>query len=179
MMTNVFIAMTITFATTALVSVGGIAAMVPEIHRQAVDIYGWITDSQFATAFAISQIAPGPNILFVSLIGWRVAGFAGLMVATLATIVPTSALAMLAGRTETRLAHAHWYSIVRSCFQPLVVGLITASGIVTAKIAIEDAMGVVLAAGVAVHFAFTRANPLVPIFAAIVVGIVAGRLGYF
>lgn len=54
--------MAITFATTVLVSVGGIATMIPEIHRQATEVYGWMDDAQFATAFALAQIAPGPII---------------------------------------------------------------------------------------------------------------------
>ena len=75
-------AMALTFFTTAIFSFGGIATMIPEIHRQAVDIRGWLGNDDFATAFALSQIAPGPNILLMSMIGWRVAGWAGLAVAT-------------------------------------------------------------------------------------------------
>ena len=123
---DVLVTMVITFASTALVSVGGIAAMIPEIHRQAVDIYGWMDDAQFATAFAISQIAPGPNILLMSLVGWRVAGLAGLIVATLATVVPTSLIAFAAHRAEVRLLHARWYAVTRRSLPPIVVGLIAA-----------------------------------------------------
>jgi chromate transporter len=170
--------MAVTFATTALVSVGGIAAMIPEIHRQAVGVYGWMDDAQFATAFAISQIAPGPNILLMSLVGWRVAGLAGLIVATLSTVVPTSLIALAAHRAEVRLSHARWYAITRRSLPPIVVGLIVASATVIAKAAITSYLGVVIAVGVALHVALTRTNPLVPLFAAIVVGIVAGRLGY-
>ncbi len=102
-------AMALTFFTTAIFSFGGIATMIPEIHRQAVDIRGWLGNDDFATAFALSQIAPGPNILLMSMIGWRVAGWAGLAVATLATIVPTSLIALLAGRGEARIANTRWY----------------------------------------------------------------------
>lgn len=77
------VTMAIAFATAAVVSIGGIAAMIPEIHRQAVDVYHWMDDGQFATTFAISQIAPGPNILLMSLVGYRAQGLAGLAVSTL------------------------------------------------------------------------------------------------
>ena len=50
---NVLVTMALTFATTALVSVGGIAAMIPEIHRQVVGVYGWMDDAQFATTSGI------------------------------------------------------------------------------------------------------------------------------
>jgi len=175
---DLLVTMAITFATTAAVSVGGISAMIPEIHRQAVDLYGWMDDAEFATTFAISQIAPGPNILLMSLIGWRIAGFAGLVVATFATIVPTSLIALVAGRAEVRLLHARWYAALRRSLPPIVVGLILASALVTAKAAITAPTGVLIALGVALFVALTRTNPLIPLSVAILCGIVAGRLGY-
>jgi chromate transporter len=174
---SALLAMALTFATAAIVSIGGIAAMIPEIHRQAVDVYHWMDNAQFATTFAISQIAPGPNILFMSLIGYRVQGFAGLAVATLATVLPTSLIALIAGRLEEKLLHARWYSISRRSLPPIVVGLILASGMITAQAAITGRAGLLIAVGVAVTVATTRTNPLLPLGAAIVIGVFAGRLG--
>lgn len=93
-------ALATTFAALSLVSIGGPTATLPEIHRQVVSVLGWMDDQTFAHLFAISQIAPGPNILVVSLIGWQVAGFAGLMVATLASLAPSSLLAFGAGASS-------------------------------------------------------------------------------
>ena len=177
MSVSTLLAMAAAFALAAIVSIGGIAAMIPEIHRQAVDVYHWMDNEQFATTFAISQIAPGPNILIMSLIGYRVQGLAGLAVATLATVIPTSSLALLAGRLESKLSHAQWYSISRRSLPPLVVGLIVASGLITAQAAITSVTGIVIAAAVAVAVAMTRTNPLIPLGAAIAVGVIAGRLG--
>ena len=171
--------MALTFFTTALFSVGGISAMIPEIHRSAVDVHRWMTDEQFAAAFALSQIAPGPNILLMTLIGWRVAGLSGLIVATLATILPTSALSLMAGRGEKRLQHARWYAMTKRSLPPLVVGLICASALVTAQAAIHEWLGVALAVGVAIHVAVSRTNPLVPLSVAVMVGVIAGRLGFY
>ena len=72
----------ITFATLSLLAVGGANAVVPDMHRQVVETLGWMDNATFANLFAIAQAAPGPNVLVVSLIGWHVAGFAGLLVAT-------------------------------------------------------------------------------------------------
>jgi chromate transporter len=176
---DVLWAMGLTFFTTALFSVGGISAMIPEIHRQAVEVQHWMGDDQFAQAFALSQVAPGPNILLMTLLGWRVAGWPGLAVATLATILPTSAIALMAGRGEKRLAHARWYMMTKRSLPPLVVGLICASALVTAQAAIHHWLGIVLAAGVAIHVALARTNPLVPLSVATLIGVVAARFGYF
>jgi chromate transporter len=62
MKTDLLLAMGLTFFTTAIFSVGGISAMIPEVHRQVVEVHGWLGNDTFASAFALSQIAPGPNI---------------------------------------------------------------------------------------------------------------------
>lgn len=178
MIGSALLAMALTFATAAIVSIGGIASMIPEIHRQAVDVYHWMDNAQFATTFAISQIAPGPNILFLSLIGYRVQGFSGLAVATVATVLPTSFIALVAGRLEEKLSHARWYSISRRSLPPIVVGLMLASGVITAQAAITGLTGLLIAIGVAATVATTRTNPLLPLGVAIVVGVAAGRLGF-
>ena len=66
----------------SLFAVGGAAAAVPEMHRIAVDVHHWMTDKQFADAYAIAQLSPGPNVLIVTLIGYAVAGIPGALAAT-------------------------------------------------------------------------------------------------
>src|SRR6266567_3955109 len=65
-----------TFGLMSLFAVGGANAAIPEMHRVAVDVQHWMTDTQFADVFAISQMSPGPNVLIVTLIGYSVAGIA-------------------------------------------------------------------------------------------------------
>ena len=57
------------FLTTALFAIGGASSLIPEFHRQIVDVYQLMNDKQFASAVALSQLAPGPNMLMVSFIG--------------------------------------------------------------------------------------------------------------
>ncbi len=92
-MNGVLVDLARTFAALSLVSIGGINALLPEIHRQVVVVHGWMTDTAFANAFAIANASPGPNVILVSLIGWEVAGLAGLLVATLAILIPACTLA--------------------------------------------------------------------------------------
>src|ERR1700722_7387303 len=97
-----------TFALTSLFAVGGANSAIPEMHRVAVDVQHWMTEKQFADAFAISQLSPGPNVLIVTLIGYSVAGVAGALVATIAMCVPTAVLAYGVSRLLTRSSHARW-----------------------------------------------------------------------
>ena len=175
MKSDVLVQMAVVFAVAAVASFGGIAAIIPEIHRQTVEVHHWIDDGAFASAFALSQIAPGPNILLSSMVGWRVAGLSGLVIATLATIGPTALIAYLVARAETRLQRARWYGLMRKGLPPIVVGLIFASGLITARAAIHDWLGVALAAAVALTVAFVRVNPLAPLAAAVVIGVAASH----
>ena len=153
-------ALAVTFAGLSLVSIGGPTATLPEIHRQVVNVLGWMDDQTFAHLFAISQIAPGPNILVVSLIGWQVGGFAGLAVATLASLAPSSLLAFGAGRAIARWDDSAWVRIVKAGLVPVAIGLILASGVVAARANDRTIVTYAITIGVAVAFFFTRRNPL-------------------
>ena len=83
------------FAILSLLSIGGANAVIPEIQRRAVEVEHWMTNADFTQLFALSQAAPGPNVLIVSLIGWKVAGVLGGVVALLAMSGPSSMISSL------------------------------------------------------------------------------------
>ena len=68
------------FMLLSLLAVGGAITTASDMHRYVVVEHGWITDAQFSSSIAIAQAAPGPNMLFVAVIGWNVAGAAGAVV---------------------------------------------------------------------------------------------------
>ena len=109
-----------TFGLMSLFAVGGANSAIPEMHRVAVDVHHWLSDTQFADVFAISQLSPGPNVLIVTLIGYAVAGVAGALVATLSMCVPTAILAYVVSRMLTRSSHSRWPAIIQAALVPLV-----------------------------------------------------------
>ncbi|MBM3609194.1 MAG: chromate transporter, partial [Alphaproteobacteria bacterium] len=129
-------------------------------HRQVVGAHGWMGDAQFAQLVAIAQIAPGPNMLVVSLIGWKVAGLQGLIAATLGLVAPTAALAFAAGRRLERWRHAPWLANARAATAPVVVGLMGAAGYVIAEAANPDWRGYIITAIAAALMYFTSWSPL-------------------
>lgn len=120
------------FGLMSLFAVGGGNAAIPEMHRVAVDVQHWMTDKQFADAFAISQMSPGPNVLIVTLIGYSVAGVVGGLVATLAMCAPTAILAYCVSRLLARSSHSRWPAIIQAALVPLSIGLMGASGLILA-----------------------------------------------
>jgi chromate transporter len=167
----------VAFATAALFSIGGGSALIPEFHRQLVEVNGYMTSPEFAKSVALAQIAPGPNMLLVSLMGWQVAGLPGLMVSTFAIVVPPSIIAYSTWRTMERLKESRWLHAVKIGLAPLVVALMLASGTITARAADHDAVGYILTVGTAIFMHFTKRNPLWMIATGAIVGLIAHRLG--
>jgi chromate transporter len=110
------------FAILSLFAIGGANAAIPEMHRLAVDVMGWMSSRQFADMYAISQVSPGPNVIIVTLIGYHVAGFAGAAVATLAMTGPTCVLAFFVARTWERFRDAKWRIAIQAGMVPVSLG---------------------------------------------------------
>lgn len=149
-----------TFGLMSLFAVGGAAAAIPEMHRIAVDLHHWMTDKQFADAFAISQLSPGPNVLIVTLIGYAVAGIPGALAATLAMCLPTALLAYVVSRLLNRSTRSRWPAIIQAALVPLSIGLMAASALILAESADRTIVAVLLTGFVAVLASTTRVNPL-------------------
>jgi chromate transporter len=130
-----------------------------------------MTDRQFADAFAIAQLSPGPNVIIVTLIGYQVAGLAGAAVATVAMCGPTCVLAFAVARTWDRFKDARWRIAVQAGLIPVSLGLIGASAFVLARVADHNVYAATITAiTAAVGFA-TRMNPLWIFAAAGLVGL--------
>ena len=131
------------FASLSLLAVGGAITTAPDMHRYLVDETHWLSDAQFTSSIALAQAAPGPNILFVALMGWNVglnagAGLGGsglsaalaamgVLVAMLGIMLPSSILTY----TATRWAHQHRDNIGIRAFKagmaPIVIALLLAT----------------------------------------------------
>ncbi|MCC6473359.1 MAG: chromate transporter, partial [Burkholderiales bacterium] len=90
------------FLLLACVSIGGTDTVVPDMHRYLVEANQWLTDQQFGDAYAIARAVPGPNMLYVTLLGWQVAGVAGAAATTLALAIPPFTLTLLVVRASAR-----------------------------------------------------------------------------
>ncbi len=157
---NPILTLASTFALMSLFAVGGANAAIPEMHRIAVDVQHWMTDKQFADAFAISQMSPGPNVLIVTLIGYSVAGVAGALAATLAMCVPTAVLAYCVSGLLRRSSRSRWPAMIQAALVPLSIGLMGASGLILALTSDRTWTAALVTAVAAVLAFATRLNPL-------------------
>jgi chromate transporter len=95
------------YLTLSLMSIGGAISTTAEMHRFLVEQHHWLTQTQFNDSIAIAQASPGPNVLFVALMGWNVGLNAGSMAAALLGVLVTMLGIMLPSTTLTYLA-ARW-----------------------------------------------------------------------
>jgi chromate transporter len=168
------------FASLSLLSIGGGNTVLPEMHLQTVRGHHWLTDAQFANIFSISQTAPGPSILIVTLVGYgaglTVGGVPGAIVggliATAAMLLPAASLMYVVTLFWQKAQKSKWRLAVEKGFAPLTVGLIMATSLVMSRAADHDWRAYTLTAICTAIFVFTKTNPLIVVAA-------AGVLGYF
>ncbi len=124
------------FGTLSLLAVGGAITTAPDMHRWLVDEQGWLVDSQFSTSIAIAQAAPGPNILFVALLGWNVGQAAaglpgaalGMALSMAGILLPSSVLAYAAAHWSHRNRDRRAVRAFKQGMAPIVLALLVATG---------------------------------------------------
>lgn len=129
------------FLLLSLLSIGGAISTAPDMHRYLVDRQHWLTDPQFNASVAIAQAAPGPNVLFVALMGWHVGlnaggpltGLLGVLVTMLGILLPSTTLTYLAASWGHRNRELRWVRAFKQGMAPVVMALLIATGWILAS----------------------------------------------
>lgn len=127
----------------SLLAVGGAITLAPDLHRKLVSEQGWLSEAQFNQSMALAQAAPGPNVLFVAMMGWNVGfqsagpaaaawlatllGAAGALVCLLGVMTPSSILTLVATRWCQKHRERLAVQALRQGLAPIVVGLLLAT----------------------------------------------------
>lgn len=119
----------------SLLSIGGAITTAPDMHRFLVDQQHWLTDAQFSASIAIAQAAPGPNVLFIALLGWNVglntgsmlAGLLGVFTTMAGILIPSSVLTYLAAQWGHRNRDLRAVRAFKQGMAPVVVALLMAT----------------------------------------------------
>ena len=166
------------FALMSLLAVGGGTAVLPEMKHDTVERHHWVSDTQFAEIYSLGQLAPGPNMTCVSLIGYEVSGLAGLIAVLFAFFFPASLLCYFVSQVWDAAEGSPWRDAVQRGMAPIVIGLMLAGCYALGKTAsFNPAKGwdynmLTLAIGtaVAIVLSLTRINPALTILAGGVAG---------
>jgi chromate transporter len=159
-MTATLLALAAMFGELSLLAFGGGNTIIPEMQRQVVDVHHWMSAADFSALFALSRAAPGPNLMIVTLLGWRVAGWQGALVATVCQLTPSALLTGVAAAMWQRFRQSPWRRLLQGGLVPVTIGLVGASAALVAEGADTSWSLAALTAAVALATATTRWHPL-------------------
>jgi len=159
------------FSLLSFLAIGGAITALPEMHRQAVDVYHWMTSTQFTQLVAIAQAAPGPNVLIVTLIGQQVAGIPGALVATVCMCGPACAVAFQTVRAFHQFKQSRWAIALQAGLIPVSVGLVGATALIVARSADQGWRTLLITAATFAITHWTRLSPLWALSTATLIGL--------
>jgi chromate transporter len=169
------------FTALSLLAVGGALTTAPDMQRYVVGERQWLQAAEFNAGIALAQAAPGPNVIFVAVIGFQIAGLAGALATMAGTLLPSTVLTLVASRWGDRHSQHPALRSFTAGLMPISLAMLFATAVVLIRPALE-AQGrtpwVAAALGLAtvVLMLRTRCNPLVPIGLGAALG-AAGWLG--
>ncbi len=162
------------FLLLSLLAVGGAMTTAPDMQRYVVGERHWLGDMQFSASVALAQAAPGPNVLFVAVVGYNVGGLAGVLATMVGTLLPSTMLALRASRWSAQHAHSPAVQALHAGLAPITLGLLLATGWILFEPASRAWSNGLLALVTVVMMWRTRLSPLW----LIAVGAVAGAFGW-
>lgn len=137
------------FMSLSLLAVGGAITTAPDMHRYLVVEQHWLTDSQFTSSIALAQAAPGPNVLFIALMGWNVGvnaaggmgagwhagalGLLGMFIAMTGSLLPSTTLTFAAARWGHQNRELRAVRAFKQGMAPIVIALLSATGWILAS----------------------------------------------
>jgi len=171
---GVLLALFLHFGMLSLLAIGGAITTAPDMQRYVVGQHGWLTDAQFTSSVAIAQAAPGPNLLFVAVVGWNIAGLAGVVATLAGSLLPSTTLALAASRYGDRRRDSRAMKAFSAGMAPLTLGLLLATGWVLTS-PVRDSWGALLLVPFTVLMLVK--TKLSPVWL-VAVGAVVGALGW-
>ena len=170
-MNDTLLALASIFSQLSLLAFGGGNTILPEMQRQVVEVHHWMTAEDFSALFALGQAAPGPNLMIVTLVGWHVAGFYGMLVTSLAKFGPSSLVTIAMLHVWDRFKDKPWRRHVQAGLLPVTGGLVEASAALIAHASISNGLLAVITAVTAVVAIKTKLHPLWLLFGGAMAGL--------
>jgi chromate transporter len=163
------------FALLSLVAVGGGTAVLPEMQYRAVHQFHWVTDQQFRDIYGLGQVAPGPNMTMVLIIGYRIAGLLGALVVGVAFFLPDCLLTLYFNRFWNRMRGSPWSTAVQRGLAPVAIGLMLSGTYSMARLAMTGYRTVALGAIVFAILSWRHVNPALLVLGGGIIGLLILR----
>jgi chromate transporter len=167
------------FATLSILAVGGGTAVLPQMKHDVVSVHRWLTSDQFNNIYSLGQLAPGPNMSMVSVIGYHAAGVPGAILTLIAFFLPSCMLTYSVSHIWDHFAGSPWRAAVQRGMAPITIGLMM-SGVYALRAAVvnpareasHNAITFAIAIAVTATLLVRHVNPALLI-------LIGGAIGYF
>ncbi|WP_436898587.1 chromate transporter [Acinetobacter gyllenbergii] len=156
----ILVTLAVVFTQLSLLAFGGGNAILPEMQHQVVTVHQWMSAEQFSSLFAMAQAAPGPNMMIVPLVGWHVAGPAGLLVTSLAKFGPSSIITIYALKFWERFKANPLRARFEKALKPITVGLVLVSAWLIADASAQNLLLIIIVILTAILGMFKKIHPL-------------------
>jgi chromate transporter len=161
----VLLHLALTFAVLSLLAVGGGTAVLPEMQSILLHQFD-LSHDRFVHIYSLGQLAPGPNMLMVLVIGLQIAGLLGAAVVFLSFFIPSSVLCLFVGRLWIKIGDTLWRRAIQNALEPISIGLMLSGVYAVGKAAANTPITFGLALIAFVILARTKVNPVLIILAA-------------
>jgi chromate transporter len=169
---SLLIHLALSFALLSILAVGGGTAVLPEMQSLLAHQFG-IDHTQFVRIYSFGQLAPGPNMLMVLVIGYQLAGLMGAGIVLLSFFLPSSVLCFYVGRLWNRFGESPWRRAVQNALEPISLGLMASGVYAVGKASIVSPITLTLALITFYLILKTKLNPVYLILSSGCIGALA------
>jgi chromate transporter len=159
------------FSYLSLLTVGGGMAAFPEMKILTVEVHKWLTFPQLIHIYSLGQMAPGPNMMMIVVIGQWAGGLLGALLTLLAFFGPTALLAFIIARLWKKLEKWPWRTSIQQGLAPVSIGLLLAGSFTMAKGAISGLETGTIAVATLLILLQYKVNPALLVIGGALVGI--------
>ena len=171
---NIYLTIIAVFAPFSLVAIGGAPSIFAPLQKETVDTLHWLTGREFVEMFAVAKFAPGPGAMISTLIGYKVAGWLGALVSTLALFLPSSVLCMGVATVWNQHRGKPWHRAIQQGLSPIAAGLMLAGVLAIFRLAQAGPLSWAVAVAVAGILSWrAKAHPFALLFLGVVVFLLA------
>ncbi len=151
-------------------TIGGGYVMLPLLYEEVVNNHNWLTNQEFMDAIAIGQLTPGPLTVMNAVIGYKVGGILGSILAMISSYLPGIIIVTTVARYYSSYRESEIVKSVLNGIKPAVVGLLSGVMISLIKTAITDWTTAGIAILTFIIISFTRIDPSFVIIGAGILG---------
>ena len=168
----------LSFAKVGVMTFGGGYAMIPILEREIVENRKWASSEELMDYYAVGQCTPGViAVNTATFIGYRVAGPAGGVAATLGVVFPSGMIICLIAGILTNFADIPAVKSAFTAIRVCVCVLIFNAVVKLWKGAVKDKAGLVLFLIVFVLSLFFDISPVIFVLFCALAGLVLTRTG--